>query len=223
MNSIVNPWLELPNTGPYVLKSDTFAIDAFNATASEDHRIHLEILPEPFLGVPTADIVLLSLNPGFSPEEEKFHHLDDYFRTVALANLAHEEQPFPFYFLEPRKKSPGHDWWQKRLGSLIELFGHRAVAHNVLCLEFFPYHSKKYSPKTPMVPSQSYTFALLEAAIERDAVIIGMRSLDRWFDAVPKLADYTIHKLNSTQAVYVSPNNCPTGYAEACRRLGRKN
>src|ERR1700688_5017120 len=101
--TLLNPWVDLPTIQPYVLERDAHAIETFNSVARADQRYHLEILPEPFLGLPTADIVLLSLNPGYSPEEERFHHLDDYFRRVALANLAHAEQTYPFYFLEPGK------------------------------------------------------------------------------------------------------------------------
>jgi hypothetical protein len=217
--ALQNPWIDLPTIQPYVLDSDAHAIEAFNSVARADQRYHLEILPEPFLGLPTSEVVLLSLNPGFSPEEERFHHLDDYFRRVALANLAHAEQAYPFYFLEPGKGSPGHAWWQKRLRSLIDLYGHRIVARKVLCLEYFPYHSEHFHRGTPHVPSQSYTFALLKNALARSAVVIGMRSLDLWYEAVPELNDHIVHTLNSTQAVYVSANNCPTGFGEACKRL----
>lgn len=84
-----NPWLLLPQDPPFVAAADRESIDAFNATADNDHRIHTDVLPEPFLGLPTADVVLLNLNPGFSEEEVAYHHLDAYFREAALANLAH--------------------------------------------------------------------------------------------------------------------------------------
>ena len=216
---IPNPWHELPLSGPYVLQRDAQAIGDFNRTARDHHRVHLEILPEPFLGNPLADIVLLSLNPGFSIEEERFHHFDADFRGGALANLSHTPIPYPFYFLEPGKASPGHMWWQQRLKSLTDLYGHRAVANNVLCLEYFPYHSERFHSSMPRVPSQVYTRHLLEMAMKREAVVIVMRSLDRWRAAVPALDDYVVHTLKSSQAVYVSPRNCPTGFGAACERL----
>lgn len=216
---IPNPWYELPLSNPYVLQSDAQVIEDFNRTARDHYRVHLEILPEPFLGNPLADIVLLSLNPGFSIEEERFHHFDVDFRSAALANLSHAPIPYPFYFLEPGKSSPGHVWWQQRLKSLIDLYGHRVIANNVLCLESFPYHSEHFHRSTPRVPSQSYTRYLLEAAMKRGAVVIAMRSLDRWRAAVPDLENYGVHTLNSSQAVYVSPRNCPTGFGLACERL----
>lgn len=214
-----NPWIDLPSAAPFVVNDDAEKVEAFNRTASESHRYHLELLPEPFLGVPTAPIVLLNLNPGYDQNEERFHHLDEYFQRVSLLNLAHEGQDYPFYFLEPGKRSPGHVWWQQRLRELTDLYGNRVVARNLLCLEFFPYHSISFGNKTPKVPSQQYTFTLLRAALKRNAVVIAMRAFDKWIDNVPELRDYDVHRLNSQQAVYVTAKNCPTGFAEATARL----
>ena len=100
-----NPWVTLPATPPYVFPDDAEAIGRFNKTADDSYRYHLDILPEPFLGRPDAPVVLLNLNPGYSGDEERFHHLDDYFRETALANLAHREQEYPFYFLD-RAETP---------------------------------------------------------------------------------------------------------------------
>lgn len=60
-----NPWLNLPDCAPFVLDYDKYSILNFNATAREEYRIHLEELPEPYTDRPTANIVLLNLNPGF--------------------------------------------------------------------------------------------------------------------------------------------------------------
>lgn len=131
--------------------------------------------PSRFLGLPESDVVLLNLNPGFSAEEVEYHHLDRYFQGAALANLA-QEQPYPFYFLDSAVKSPGHQWWQRRLGTLIQQFTAETLARRLLCLEFFPYHSERFDRAIPRIPSQGYTFALLRQAIERGAVIIVMRA-----------------------------------------------
>jgi hypothetical protein len=73
-----NPWLELPHQAPYVLADDADAIERFNRTASARRQadrtwLHLELLPEPFLGDPAAPIVVLSLNPGYSPDDAAWH------------------------------------------------------------------------------------------------------------------------------------------------------
>ena len=214
-----NPWEDLPDAPPYVYGADAEPLAQFNRTADDLHKYHLDILPEPFLGRPAANVVLMNLNPGYSGEDEKFHHLDDYFRQVALANLAHREREYPFYFLDPRKKSPGHIWWQRRLRELTDLFGNRLVSRNVLCLEYFPYHSEEFDVATPPVPSQAYNFTLLRDALARDATIIVMRAERQWATAVPELSGKSRYVLNSNQSVYVSRKNCPTGFEAACDRL----
>jgi len=67
-----NPWTDLPATAPFVLPCDKEAIEAFNASAKPDHTIHTEVLPAPFVGNPTAPIVLLNLNPGYTKQHKQF-------------------------------------------------------------------------------------------------------------------------------------------------------
>ena len=67
-----NPWIDLPETAPFVLACDKQGIGDFNHTAKPEHTIHLELLPEPYTGNPEAMIILLNLNPGFYERNEKF-------------------------------------------------------------------------------------------------------------------------------------------------------
>src|SRR5688500_3058766 len=64
-----NPWLRLPDSGPYVLADDAEAVGRFNDKPNRKPihllRIH-DLLPEPFIGSPDAPVVLLSNNPGWS-------------------------------------------------------------------------------------------------------------------------------------------------------------
>jgi hypothetical protein len=217
--TVRNPWVDLPDAPLYVLPEDAEPLARFNDAVEKEYKYHLESLPEPFLGRPGAPIVLLSLNPGFDGIDEQSQECDNYFRAATLANLSHSAQEYPFYFLDPTKNSSGHVWWQRRLRELTDLFGHRVVAENVLCLEYFPYASKYFHAATPRIASQTYTFALLRKALQRKAQIIVTRSKTLWLDAVPELATGNTHFLNSNQAAYITRNNCPTGFAEACERL----
>jgi hypothetical protein len=180
----------------------------------------LDVLPEPFIGLPDASVVLLNLNPGFSEEEVAYHHLDEYFRSAALANLSHAPQPYPFYFLDPAVSSPGHRWWQSRLRTLLERVPVGRLSQRLLCVEYFPYHSARFSAAVPRVPSQEYSFQLVRDAVGRGAVIIAMRASRSWRQAVPELESTTVHSLNSAQSVYITPNNCPTGFPAALPALG---
>ena len=116
-----NPWLLLPETAPFVLSSDKKSIRNFNNQAKQEHQIHLELLPEPYLGNPQAKIVLLNLNPGFSESDILFHRDNAYFAKTSRANLHHECQEYPFYLLDPKNlAAPGSGWWRRKLQWLID-------------------------------------------------------------------------------------------------------
>jgi hypothetical protein len=216
-----NPWLTLPDEAPYCLASDSRLLHEFNSAANDATRIHLEIMPEPFLGRPESKVVLLNLNPGFSDEEQQYHDLDQYFRNATLDNLAYRPQPYPFYFLDPTVQSPGHVWWRSRLRSLIERFSAEQLAQDLLCVEYFPYHSRRYDRRVPFVASQEYGFDIVRHAIQRGAVILTMRAAALWLAAVPELAEGNTYRLNSSQSVYVTMANCPAGYSAIVDALSR--
>jgi hypothetical protein len=227
-----NPWPNLPEKEPFVLEGDKELILAFNDELKNDkikydkYMIHLDLLPEPYLGNPNAEIVLLNLNPGFSPDDSKLHHSNKDFINASRTNLGHGKQEYPFYFLDPRvveargRDSRGRDrWWNRKLGHLVEVCGASRVANNVFCIEFFPYHSKEYKglPKRynslrGIVPSQHYSFDLVRKAIQRRALIVFIRSRAKWSKAVPELADYRYcYQLNSPQSGSVTKGNLELG------------
>jgi len=214
-----NPWTTLPSVAPFMLSEDRKFVEAFNPTAKPDQRVRDDLLPEPFLGLPSADIILLNLNPGFSEDELSYHKSDHSFRQATLANLAHQDQQYPFYFLDPTGRSPGHLWWRRRLGVLIQEFTPAVVSRRISCLEYFPYHSRRFARNLPQLPSQEYTFCLLRQGIDRNALIIVMRARDFWFRAVPTILTAHTYYLNSWQNVSVTPNNCPAGFPEIVKRL----
>lgn len=217
-----NPWTTLPNTSPYVLAEDATAIETFQSRSTDETRLHLDILPEPFLGRPDAPIVLLNLNPGFSEAETEYHTLDEYFEKSARANLTHAEQEYPFYFLNPEKErqSPGHLWWRSRLRTLLDIYGPKKLANELLCVEYFPYHSMRYSGDCPTLPSQEYGFYLVHEAMSRNAVIIIMRAKKLWLASVPDLESHPHHTLHNPRAVYVTEGNAGAGYSAIRERLG---
>jgi len=211
--TLANPWLELPTSPPYVLPEDGAAIEAFNRAVDVRHRVDATLLPEPFLGRLDAPVVVLGLNPGWSPGDAAAH-ADASFARRSRQNLEQAESAFPFHFLDPSLDAPGHRWWGNKLRRPIEDVGLETVANGVLCVEYFPYHSQRYGSRVPRVPSQDYGFGLVRDAMEREAAIVVMRSARRWEAAIPELASYgrRFH-LRNVQNVCISPNNCPDGYA----------
>jgi hypothetical protein len=116
---------------------------------------------------------------------------------------------FPFYYLDPRvSKTPGARWWNDRLKWLLGVFAQGPLSRSILCVEYFPYHSRKFGWHGLPLESQSYGFDLVRSAIDRCAVIVIMRGEDRWRGAVDELKLYSqVFRLRSWQNVALSPNN----------------
>lgn len=207
-----NPWLDLPETAPYVLPQDHHRIAVFNRTADDETFIRLGMMPEPFLGNPAAPLVVLNLNPGFNPLAVRNETQEFY--ALSRNNLHHEGGDYPFYLLTPSLDVPGRSWWEKKLSHLIRAKGVKAVADGLLCVEYFPYHSTKFRHSKLRVPSQQYSFGLVRSAMARNAVIVVMRGEKLWSMALPELATYPrVYRLRNPQNVVITPNNCPEGYA----------
>src|SRR5258708_5145779 len=113
-----NPWIQLPTEPPYLLSTDREAILRFNETASEDHIIHTESYPEPFIGLPDAPIMLLGLNPGTAKG-----HLEKITNPILLQaykdNLHHNRADFPFYLLNSEIGGGGYEWWTAKLRPIL--------------------------------------------------------------------------------------------------------
>ncbi len=216
-----NPWLTLPAKPPFVLADDQQSILDFNTKAKPEHSIHLEGVPQPYLGNPSARIILLNLNPGFSQDEIRFQQGNEYFVQMSRANLVHESLEYPFYLLDTRiYASLGSVWWRKKLKPLLNLYEVKRIANELCVIEYFPYASQRFGCNIS-IPSQRYSFSLVHEAMRRNALIIQMRSRRLWHNAVPGLGSYQhYYKLNSPQNTVISENNCPTGYPEILNILG---
>lgn len=192
-----NPWKNLPNNSPFVLKNDKKEILQYNINAISDHKINLETPPDPYIGdVFNAKIVLLQLNPGsdfppgfLKPNEILERKVFPKLNKDNIKNLLHEYGKFPFYHLNPEYKlTGGFRYWSKLFSPLINREDdYKKISKNICCIEFFPYHSKKFRPFNKILESQKYSFYLLEQAIERKAMIVLLRGERKWLNAVEKL------------------------------------
>src|SRR5580704_4872651 len=127
MNEHLNPWLALPSRSPYVLQCDSSAIAAYNVRAPEIYRLQLDVLPEPFVGITTAPVVLLGLNPGFNNQDPEVHERPE-FQALVRDNYNQIPSNFPFYLLDPTFDSPGRRWWESKLRCLLERFEVKKLA-----------------------------------------------------------------------------------------------
>lgn len=214
-----NPWLALPKCPPYVLPSDAHLLERFNATASSRHSYDLTLLPEPYFGSTTAPVVVLNLNPGWSPDDATVHS-DPTFATMARRSLEHTLAPYPFLHLQPNSNTPGARWWRQRTRELASDAGFDKAARRLACIQLVPYHSPEYSGSTPRLPSQEYSFHLVRQAMVREAEIVIMRSVNLWIAAVPELANYSrVHRGSNPRAPFVSRGNLKSSYNIVLERV----
>jgi hypothetical protein len=165
-------------------------------------------------------VVLLSANAGFTQKDISWHS-DPSFAERSRGNLMHRQAAYPFYLLDPKIEKTLY--WAKRLNSLIERLGEsglKLAANNVFCVEFFPYHSKKFRHGKLRLPSQDYSFGLVRQAIEHDAIILVLRCRKLWFAAVPELECYPHRYIaNSWQNSVVSKGNFGDGFEMAAKAI----
>ena len=237
-----NPWAELPERPPYVLPMDREDVEAherrlrtLGAAARERFRLHHELPPTPFLGDPAAPVVLLNLNPGFSEQDEADYALPP-FRRAAIENLTHGIRGTPFFTIDPRfSETSSYRWWRSRLRAPIEAAAAGSAGRNLFCVQAFPYHSAGFdswlwdppSKLYDLFPSQRYTAQLLSAAIDRDALIVGLRSGQEarryWQASVPALKSVLWLRTRTggaPRSPYVTENSLGTeGWWDFLRRL----
>lgn len=215
----MNPWVALPRRSPYVLPEDRPAVEAFNRQASPRARLHLDLLPEPFIGRLDAPILLLTLNPGFA-ESDRRVHASVTFRSRVRHCHAQRAVRHPNYYLDPTVTGGGAAWWQRICAPLIREVGQHTVAANVGAIEYLAYHSERFAHASLHLPSQNYSFAAVRSAIDRSAIIFLARGATLWRKAIPELAAYPrSFTTRSVQNVVISPRNAPAGFTHALAAL----
>ena len=219
MPAMQNPWTALPQTRPYVLALDASLLQSFNARAAANHRYDTSLFPEPYFGSLNAPVVVLNLNPGWSPEDAAIHARPE-FAAMSRSSLAHELKPHPFLHLQPNGLTPGGRWWRQRTRELASDVGFESVAQHLGCIQFAPYHSPAYSTASPRLPSQDYSFHLVRRAMARGAEVVVMRSVSLWLRAVPELENYTrLHRGTNPRAPFLSRGNLKSAYQVIVERL----
>jgi hypothetical protein len=217
-----NPWIEfvenLDETN-LVLKEDKAVIDTFNQSANDTFKVHTEIMPAPFMGnVQSAPILLLLLNPGYDEKEEIKGYYKKY-KPFWKNEIQHIRSipELPLFCLD-EKYIEYSDYWNNKLKPLTLKKNKEKVAKNICKIQFFPYHSQKFKSISKKIfvkdgtdnylKSQKYNFYLVEKAMERNALIIILRSRKMWFEAIPKLEKYeNLYFTNSYLNTILSENN----------------
>ena len=201
-----NPWVDLPNSAPFVLPGDESAIKAGGKRAG---NLRLEAVPDPFICDPArACVFLLALNPGFRPNGNNSFMNDPLYQAQTRANVLHEAKP-PFYYLTAGlEASDGYRWWHHIFNSLIKAgLPELVIAEHTMAVQFFPYRSETYADLGAWLPSQRYSHSLVRQAVKDGKHIIVMRSEKLWLSAVPELAGYPYVKVRNVRRPTLSPAN----------------
>ncbi len=203
-NKVENPWTGM--NGPnYYTENDKKIIEAFNEKTEEafkefckkgnPHFIDIDLLPEPYMGNPKANIILLYSNPGISSSKtEKNEHKVEKFKSFLIKNLTHEPVEYPYYYLNPDfEETAGGVWIMDRIREIFEILldeikDKRKVqlllSNNFFTLQLHPFHSREFQPINNSFSMDAYTIQLFMDAIERvekeEALMICTRSYVEW-------------------------------------------
>jgi hypothetical protein len=210
---IVNYWKKLPKTPPFIHPDDHIPHSDLVQFASArkalfDDRVYFEekagfhsgLLPSPYIGdLARARIVVLLLNPGFSPLDYKAEE-DSKYLQAQKENLIQE---FPigrrrFFPLDARFAWTGAgEWWRKKLKPIVEVFRENGVtlsealdilSDNLVAIEYWPYHSRSNSLRAKNLDAcNSHKIAAafvhsyyLERSPESRPLIVVLRAANRW-------------------------------------------
>jgi len=198
---IDNPWATLPASEPFIAPIDApFVTDDYQRR----HGLHCELTPVPYIGDPRkAAVVMLQLNPGYSELDREDELEIPSYADALRANLTFESTGF--FFLDRRfKRTSAAYWWRPRLWELQQRVGAEALEHRLACVELFPYHSDTWLGP-PRVPSQDFSFELVDGVIRRNVPVIVMRGWTTWQAAVPGLSAYGgVIRHSNPRSSYVS-------------------
>lgn len=213
-----SPWRGLKSGKHLVLLGDAPYIHAFNKNSKAGSRVVTSLVPEPFFGNLSAPVVLLLLNPGLGKRDAYWHRKPRYREQLTRALRGRSSRGHLHLLGDP--DSPGTRWWRRACKDLIEEVGLQTLANRLLAVEYFPYHSQTFAHGHVRLPSQSYSFALVERAIQRGARIICMRGERLWKGAVPALEGYKEYsKLRNARSSSLSKKNLPNfGQVIECLR-----
>ncbi len=175
--------------------------------------------PLPFFGSLEAKVVILLANPGLSPNEIE---PDESKEQLALLDSArrHETESSHFIYLDERMKgTEGFNWWNLKLRSLLSDSSLEVLHGNVLVVEFHPYHSVNFSFLPITLPTQNYSFSLVEEKVNQGATFVIGRHKQGWLTAVPELAGAELFYFKSRNAAITPANLSQDGYTGILRRL----
>ncbi len=210
-HALINPWLNFKISESMIHELDRNSVEEHNKLVEAKYRFLVQLAPEPWIGNPSANILVLLANPGATTGDlaGKTQKNAELINKLSISNLKGELKEYPHFFFDPQLAgTDGYIWYSKRFKHLIESTSQRNVASKVLSCELVPYHSFSWKKPKIMPETQKYTFKLVKDAMDRDAVILIGRGKKDWFENVPGLEKYSRYfQPASAQCAYISPKN----------------
>jgi hypothetical protein len=193
--------------------------------APKDSRLHLGLLPQPFLGdLRRASIYILGLNPGLGPGDYYAEYKVPKFRKALLANLKQKfkRDSLPFLFLDPQYAwHGGFAWWHRKLADVIarlaqtrkeEFAKARAyLARELASIELVAYHSSKsaggWVRRLPFVSlARAFVHDFVIPRVRRgEAVAIAIRQEKIW--GLPKEIGFVSYTSQEALAASLSAHS----------------
>ena len=187
--SVANPWLKIAEqkNPPYLASCDR------NIKLADFYNLHVEILPQPYLGnVISAKVICLLLNPGCARTEDNVE-LDCRRLQEALRDNLDPAASRLVYLDDEFDWTSGGRWLRQKVLNPLSSHGvtRDDLDRNFAVVEYFPYHSKTFDVKLDEpLESQRYGFELVRQAINNGVIILLMRGGELWHKAVPELIPY---------------------------------
>ena len=203
-----NPWKNIEN------KTSDYIADCDKSVKKIYDKFDLTIIPQPYMGDPiNSEIFLLNGNPNDGGSHKNF--ILDH-REIVIKNLKHEITDYPLYGINNEFK--GYfifKWWQEKIFPIINVVEDaKKVSKNIFVAEYLPYFRDRYINGLT-IPSQKYTFDIVDKAISDGKIIIIMRAKRDWENSLPKLKDYkNKFVLHNPQNVIISQKNLDNGVFE---------
>jgi hypothetical protein len=227
---MMNPWLELhEDSEEYILEDDKESSERFRkGRCHEDLQLRLELLPQPFIGNPTAPVIFLCANPGYSKEHDAHDFSLQPLRDLLFKCIRREESDFPFYYLHPQVTGNGSTWWRKRARRMVEDLGctepeSLMKLSQLICVhELLPYHSRKFGHSRIRSVSLDYQKECIKEAIDNGSIIVGMRSKKYWLNEIEMLGsleNISVFWSRNPRSAYVTPRNFGEGYGKIMDKL----
>jgi len=192
--------------------------------APKDSRLHLGLLPQPFLGdLRSASIYILGLNPGVGPGDYYAEYEVAKFRGALLANLKQKFRrgSLPFLFLDPQYAwHGGFAWWHGKLAKVISYLAEETwqdsfaearacLAGKLASIELVPYHSSKSPGGWIRLESVSLALAFVHNSVvprvrSGNAIAIAIRQAKIW--KLPEETGFVSYTRQEARAASLSPN-----------------